>query len=97
MENQKCKTVVLCSKGLLGIIKNIQINNLNKIKINKNNFVFHAGTKIESKKIISIGGRVLNFTSLGYNYKIMRMNIIKSIKIKLEFRYLEDILEGTKK
>ena len=86
-KNQKCMTVVLCSKGYpRNYKKNIQINNLNKIKKNKNNFVFHAGTKIESKKIISIGGRVLNFTSLGYNYKIMRMNIIKSIK-KLNWNY----------
>ena len=86
-KKQKCMTVVLCSKGYpSNYKKNIQINNLNKIKINKNNFVFHAGTKIESKKIISIGGRVLNFTSLGYNYRIMRMNIIKSIK-KLNWNY----------
>ena len=45
-------TVVLCSKGYpSNYKKNIQINNLNKIKINKNNFVFHAEPKLKAKKL----------------------------------------------
>ena len=46
--------------------------------------------KLKVKKL-SLLRRVLNFTSLGYNYRIMRMNIIKSIKKLIEtmgyFRY----------
>ena len=39
-------TIVLCSKGYPGFYKkNIQIKKIDKIKQNKNNFIFHAGTK----------------------------------------------------
>ncbi len=44
--DSKCMTIVLCSKGYPGkYLKNIKIKNLEKIKLNKNNFIFHAGTK----------------------------------------------------
>ena len=77
----KCMTVVLCSKGYPGKYKKyIGIKNLNKIKDSKNTFIFHAGTKLVQNKFISIGGRVLNITSTGKSFKNIRKNIFKTIK-----------------
>ena len=77
---KKSMTIVLCSKGYPSAIENIPINNMDKLKLSKNKLVFHAGTSIKNKKIVSIGGRVLNFTCLGKNFKIIRKNIIKLIQ-----------------
>ena len=74
-------TIVLCSKGYpKSYKKNLEINNLDKIKLNKSDFVYHAGTKLENNQLISNGGRVLNFTSLGKNFLKIRKNIILKIK-----------------
>ena len=74
-------TVVLCSKGYPRKIKlNKTIRNIDKIKIMKNSFIFHAGTKFKDNKIVSCGGRVLNITSTGKIYKKIRKNIFKIIK-----------------
>ncbi len=79
---EKCMTIVLCSKGYPGIYKkNILIKKIDKIKQNKNNFIFHAGTKKIDGKIFSNGGRVLNIVSLGNNFSKIRKIIIKIIKI----------------
>jgi len=60
--NDKSICVVLCSKGYPDSYKNnIEINNLNKIILKNNEFIFHAGTKKKEDKIFSNGGRVLNF------------------------------------
>ena len=51
----KCMTVVLCSKGYPGKYKKyIGIKNLNKIKDSRNTFIFHAGTKLVQNKFISV-------------------------------------------
>ena len=77
----KCMTVVLCSKGYPGKYKKyIGIKNLNKIKDSRNTFIFHAGTKLVQNKFISIGGRVLNITSTGKSFKNIRKNIFKTIR-----------------
>tara|TARA_Y100001970_G_scaffold293579_1_gene441318 strand:- start:4129 stop:5391 length:1263 start_codon:yes stop_codon:yes gene_type:complete len=77
----KCMTIVLCSKGYPKKIKlNKTIRNINTIKIMKNSFIFHAGTKFKDKKIVSCGGRVLNITSTGKIYKKIRKNIFKIIR-----------------
>ena len=40
------KRIVMCSKGYPDSYKeNIEITNLNKNQLNKNEFLFHAGTK----------------------------------------------------
>ncbi len=78
---QKSMTIVLCSKGYPGKYKkNLRINNLSSLKLKKNSFVFHAGTKLIQNKIYSTGGRVLNITSIGNNLVKVRKNIIKIIK-----------------
>ena len=61
--------------------KNILINNLEKIKQDQNNLCFHAGTIKELGKIMSIGGRVLNFVCIADNFNEARKNAIDNIKI----------------
>ena len=77
----KCMTIVLCSKGYPGKIKkNKLIKNIDKLRLMKNSFIFHAGTKIINNRLVSNGGRVLNITSTGSMYKKIRTNILKIIK-----------------
>ncbi len=78
---KKCMTIVLCTKGYPGKYKkNILIKNLEKIKIKKDTFIFHAGTKYENHNFFSIGGRVLNITSIGKNLIVIRKQILKLLK-----------------
>ncbi len=78
----KCMTIVLCSKGYPGKIKKAQpIKNIEKLKIKKDSFIFHAGTKLLNNKLVSNGGRVLNITSIGKSYNKIRNKIFKIIKI----------------
>ena len=86
-KDTKCMTVVLCSKGYPNkYIKNKTIYNLENIKLNKNSFVYHAGTKFLGDNLVSNGGRVLNITSSGSNFKKIRNNIFKIIK-KINWKY----------
>ena len=78
--NKKSLCVVLCSKGYPDIFNNnIEIKNLNEIDDDEKNYLFHAGTKIEEKKIYSNGGRVLNFVSLSNSFLRSRNKIHKNI------------------
>ena len=91
---KKSMTIVLCSKGYPGNYKkNLKIDNLDKIKLSNFDHIFHAGTKVIGDKIISIGGRILNFTSLGNNFLKIRKKIIfniRKLKLKNSF-YRKDI------
>ncbi len=78
---KKSMTVVLCSKGYPGKYKkNKIIKNLDKIKLSKNDFIYHAGTKLENDQLKSNGGRVLNITSVGTDFFKIRKKIIAIIK-----------------
>ena len=84
---EKSMTIVVCSKGYPGNYKkNIEIKNINKIKLGKKSFIYHAGTKLENGNLLSNGGRVLNVTSTGNNFLDIRKNIINLIK-KLNWKY----------
>ena len=86
-KNKKCMTIVLCSKGYPGKYrKNIEINNLKKIKNTRNYFIYHAGTKMFGNKLLSNGGRVLNITSVGNDFLKIRYKILKILK-KLKWKY----------
>ncbi len=91
---EKSMTIVLCSKGYPGNYKkNVKIKNFKNIKIDKNMRIYHAGTKLQNGHIISIGGRVLNITSIGKNFFEIRKKIIKFLK-KLNWKsgfYRKDI------
>jgi len=79
--NKKSLCVVLCSKGYPDIYqKNILIDNLENFNLDKNNFMFHAGTKKEKDKIYANGGRVLNFISLSDDFLKARNEVHQSIK-----------------
>ena len=80
-EKNKSMTVVLCSKGYPGnYIKNKNIKNYDKLKLTKNDYIYHAGTKFENGKLLSDGGRVLNITSTGKNFFKIRSKIHQLIK-----------------
>ena len=80
-KKNKCMTIVLCSKGYPGKIKKDRlIENIDKIKLLKNSYIFHAGTRFQNNRLVSNGGRVLNITSSGKVYKKIRKNIIKIIE-----------------
>ena len=73
--------IVLCSKGYPeNFRKNVEIENLNKIKINENEFLFHAGTTNKQDKTYATSGRVLNFVSLSENFSNSRKNILNNLE-----------------
>src|SRR6056300_1157016 len=80
-KKQICLSIVLCSKGYPNkFINEVEIHKLKDIKLNKNQFIFHAGTKLQKSKIISNGGRVLNFVVNSSNLKESRNQALKLIK-----------------
>ena len=79
--NKKSLCVVLCSKGYPDkFLKNIEIGNLNQIKISDTNFLFHAGTMKKNNKVYAVGGRVLNFVSISDNFADSKKEIIDNIE-----------------
>ncbi len=93
-ENKKCMTIVICANGYPGdYVKNINLDAIKKIKLDNKDFIFHAGTKKVNGKIVSSGGRILNVTSLGNNFKDIKKKIIliiKKLRLKKTF-YRKDI------
>ncbi len=93
-KKDKSMTIVLCSKGYPGSYKkNKYIKNIDKVNLDKNDFIYHAGTKIRNNKLYSNGGRVLNITSVGvsfYNIRKKILYIIKKLNWKSGF-YRKDI------
>ena len=79
-KNKKCMTTVLCSRGYPGSYKDSQLPNVDNLKLSKNSFVFHAGTKLKNNLLFSNGGRVLNITEIGNSFLKMRNNILNNIK-----------------
>ena len=74
--NKKSLCVVLCSNGYPDKYeKNIIINNFEKLNLNENNYLFHAGTMFKENKWLSNGGRVLNISNTGKDLKTIRENI----------------------
>ena len=92
--DEKSLCIVLCSKGYPDTYKkNLEINNINEIDLENNNFIFHAGTSKKNSKIYSNGGRVLNFVVKSNEFKISRdraINLINKVNWKDGF-YRKDI------
>ena len=79
-KNKKSLCIVLCSRGYPDkFTNNVKIDNLNNLKLNNNDFIFHAGTKKGNNEIFSNGGRVLNFVSLSNTFKNSRERALKLI------------------
>jgi len=65
-DKRACVCVVLSSGGYPGKYeKGLEIKGLKEANACKDTIVFHAGTKQETDKIVTSGGRVLGVTSLG--------------------------------
>ena len=110
--DDKSICIVLCSKGYPDTYKNNITLNLEKKKKKKNQFIFHAGTKMADKIIVSNGGRVLNVVTRSNNFKSARegsLNLLKKInwdngfyrkdigyKVIKEWELYRDLLRGKK-
>ena len=92
--NKKSLCIVVCSKGYPDTFqKNVEIKNLNNIKLNKDEFLFHAGTSVKDDTVYAVGGRVLNFVSLSEDISLARNNILSNLE-KLDWNggfYRKDI------
>ena len=77
----KSVCIVLCSKGYpVEFENNIEIKDLEKLKLLKNQNIFHAGTLKTKNGFISNGGRVLNFVSTSDDFLKCREETINLIK-----------------
>jgi phosphoribosylamine--glycine ligase len=80
-KKEKSMTIVLCSKGYPGNYKkNIKLKNINKVKLTKNDYIYHAGTRLINNQLLSSGGRVLSITSIGSSLIEIRKQIISIMK-----------------
>ena len=78
--NKKSLCIVVCSKGYPdNFNKDIEIENLKNIKLDNNEYLFHAGTSKKNNKIYAIGGRVLNLVTISDDFNIARQTIIKNL------------------
>jgi phosphoribosylamine---glycine ligase len=78
--DKKSLCIVLCSKGYPDVFeKNVLIKDLHNIKLNKDEYCYHAGTKISKQNIYAIGGRVLNFVCLSDDFNKSRKKIFEII------------------
>ena len=78
--DDKSICIVLCSKGYPDTYKNNIAINLEKLDLKKNQFIFHAGTKLVDKKVLSNGGRVLNIVTRSDNFRLSRDSSLKLLE-----------------
>ena len=92
--NKKSLCVVMCSKGYPDEFKkNIEIENLDNLKLSDDEYIFHAGTQKKDKKLYAIGGRVLNFVVTSDNFNEAKNKILLNLN-KLNWQggfYRKDI------
>ena len=87
--NKKSLCVVLCSNGYPDKYeKYIIIKNFEKLSLNENNYLYHAGTEKKDNKIYAVGGRVLNFISLSNTFSEAKKKYQRKLrKIELGKRF----------
>ena len=91
--NDKSLCVVMCSKGYPDEYNNNVELNLNNLILDKNDFLFHAGTKSVNGKTYSNGGRVLNIVIRSNDFKSARnkaLSLLTNLDWKSGF-YRKDI------
>jgi phosphoribosylamine--glycine ligase len=92
--NKKSLCVVMCSKGYPDEFeKNVEIKNLDNLKLSDDEYVFHAGTLEKNKRLYAVGGRVLNFVVTSDNFRNSKNRILLNLK-KLNWQggfYRKDI------
>ena len=85
-KTKKSVCIVLCSNGYPdNYQKNIKINQINNIKLNNDEYIFHAGTKIKDGNFLATGGRVLNIVSTTENFQKSKEKNIKILD-KLDWK-----------
>jgi phosphoribosylamine--glycine ligase len=79
--DKKSLCIVLCSNGYPETFKkNLLIKNIEKIKLNRNEYLYHAGTTIVGDEVFSNGGRVLNFVCVSEDFLKARKKILDLMK-----------------
>ena len=78
--DDKSICIVLCSKGYPDTYQNNVTIDLEKLNLKKNQFIFHAGTKIVNNTIVSNGGRVLNIVTRSDDFKLARESSLELLK-----------------
>jgi phosphoribosylamine--glycine ligase len=78
--DDKSICIVLCSKGYPDTYQNNIKLDHEKLNLKKNQFIFHAGTKIIDNTIVSNGGRVLNFVTRSDDFKSARESTLELLK-----------------
>ena len=80
--DKKSLCVVLCSNGYPDTYKkNIEIKDLDSIKLKDDDYLFHAGTSLKDKKVFATGGRVLNFVSLSNEFIDAKKSIYNNLDL----------------
>ena len=72
---------IIKKKEVKKLTKSEIIKNLDKLVIDENNQIFHAGTYEKDKKIFSNGGRVLNITSLEKTLDLTRKKCLQNLQV----------------
>ncbi|MEE2694975.1 MAG: phosphoribosylamine--glycine ligase [Pseudomonadota bacterium] len=82
IDNRAVICVVLAANGYPGLYKkNKIIKNLEKAQLVDGVVIYHAGTSLKNKKIVSSGGRVLSITAKAKSIKLARERAYKALRI----------------
>jgi phosphoribosylamine--glycine ligase len=77
---KKSLCIVVCSKGYPDTFKkNLLIKNIKEIKLNADEYLYHAGTTRTDEGVFSSGGRVLNFVCVSEDFLEARTKIFNLI------------------
>ena len=80
-KNKKSICIVLCSNGYPDKYeKNVNIDKVKNIILKNEEYIFHAGTKIEGNKYLANGGRVLNIVAVTEEFSISKNKTIKILE-----------------
>ena len=80
-KNKKSICIVLCSNGYPDKYeKNANIDQIRNIILDNDEYIFHAGTKIEGKKYLATGGRVLNIVAITDEFSTSKDKTIKILQ-----------------
>ena len=78
--NDKSLCIAMCAKGYPDEYKKNIYLNLKNLNLKKNEFLFHAGTKLIDDKVYSNGGRVLNIVVRSNEFKSARERALKILE-----------------
>ena len=77
---KKSLCIVLCSKGYPDTFKkNLLIKNIEEIKLNADEYLYHASTTRTNEGVFSCGGRVLSFVCVSEDFLEARTKILNLI------------------